>query len=190
MDAAGDVVVERTAGGTDTVRTTLASYLLPTQVENLVYFGPGGFAGTGNTLANRIDGGTGNDALLGNGGNDTLHGAGGADTLSGGVGADRFLFDSASLGPAGSGTSVILDFDLAQRDRIDLSAIDARAGTAANDAFRFIGSSAFSNAQGQLRYHNTADGELIEGDVNGDGLADLSILVVGSATVTASWFVL
>lgn len=73
VDDADDVVVEgATAGtGTDEVETTLATYTLTANVENLTYVGNGTFAGTGNELANRIEGGAGIDTLSGLGGNDT-----------------------------------------------------------------------------------------------------------------------
>ena len=42
-------------------------------------------------------------------------------------------------------------------DRIDLSAIDANPGDAGgNDAFTFIGTGAFTNVAGELRYEVTA----------------------------------
>jgi Ca2+-binding RTX toxin-like protein len=72
VDAAGDIVAEAASAGTDEVRTALASYTLGTEVENLTYTGTAAFAGTGNTLANRITGGTGNDTVNGGAGNDTL----------------------------------------------------------------------------------------------------------------------
>ena len=63
VDNAGDVVTENLNEGTDTVNTTLASYTLGANVENLTYTGAGNFAGTGNALANVIIGSSGNDTL-------------------------------------------------------------------------------------------------------------------------------
>ncbi|KIC82811.1 peroxidase family protein [Pseudomonas sp. C5pp] len=88
VDNAGDVVVEATAAGTDTVRATAASYTLGANVENLTYIGAGNFTGTGNGLANIITGAAGNDTLNGDGGNDQLLGGLGTDTLNGGAGDD------------------------------------------------------------------------------------------------------
>jgi len=53
----GDVVVEAVNGGTDLVRTSLSSYTLTANVENLTYTGTGNFTGTGNALNNTITGG-------------------------------------------------------------------------------------------------------------------------------------
>ncbi len=71
VDDAGDVVIEALNEGTDTVETTLAAYTLGANVENLTFTGAGAFAGTGNQLANRIEGGDGIDTLIGLDGNDT-----------------------------------------------------------------------------------------------------------------------
>ncbi|TAX54173.1 rhizobiocin [Rhizobium leguminosarum] len=71
VDNAGDLVTEAANEGTDTVRTTLASYTLGSDVENLTYFGTAAFVGTGNTLNNSITGGAGGDTLKGGAGDDT-----------------------------------------------------------------------------------------------------------------------
>ncbi|KPH07430.1 M10 family metallopeptidase, partial [Rhizobium acidisoli] len=68
VDNAGDSVAENTGAGTDTVRTTLASYTLGGNVENLTYIGTGSFTGTGNGVANTIKGGAGADTLDGGAG--------------------------------------------------------------------------------------------------------------------------
>ncbi|MBA1348439.1 calcium-binding protein, partial [Rhizobium sp. WYCCWR 11146] len=84
VDNAGDSVAENAAAGTDTVRTILAAYTLGANVENLTYIGTAAFAGTGNSLANTITGGVGND---------TLNGGAGADSLIGGAGSDIYIID-------------------------------------------------------------------------------------------------
>jgi Ca2+-binding RTX toxin-like protein len=91
VDAAGDVVIENANEGTDTVRTTLASYSLGDNVENLTFIGTGGFVGAGNGLANVITGGTGADTLSGGDGDDTLNGGAGNDLLDGGAGNDTMV---------------------------------------------------------------------------------------------------
>ena len=58
-----------------------------TQIENAVG-GNGGDVLIGSALANRIDGGFGNDTIQGGAGNDTLLGQDGSDDLSGGPGDD------------------------------------------------------------------------------------------------------
>ncbi|AQZ34168.1 heme peroxidase [Pseudomonas sp. LPH1] len=85
---AGDQVIELAGQGTDTVWTSLVSYTLGANVENLIFGGSGNFTGMGNALNNYIRGGAGNDVLNGGAGNDTLIGGEGNDTLSGGAGND------------------------------------------------------------------------------------------------------
>jgi serralysin len=92
VDDTGDVVIENPGAGTDTVRTTLASYTLGSDVENLVFIGTGNFVGIGNGLANRITGGAGND---------TLNGGAGADTMISGGGNDTYIVDNAGDGDGG-----------------------------------------------------------------------------------------
>ncbi|HEX8665517.1 MAG TPA: calcium-binding protein [Beijerinckiaceae bacterium] len=87
VDVAGDVVTEAASAGIDEVRTTLASYTLGTNVEKLTYAGAGNFTGTGNTLANELVGGAGND---------TLNGGTGSDTMKGGAGNDVYTVDVAT----------------------------------------------------------------------------------------------
>ncbi|NKL52921.1 M10 family metallopeptidase, partial [Rhizobium leguminosarum] len=71
VDNAGDLVNEAADEGTDTVRTTLASYTLGSDLENLAYIGTAAFVGTGNTLSNILTGGAGVDTLKGGAGDDT-----------------------------------------------------------------------------------------------------------------------
>ncbi|HEY8119423.1 MAG TPA: calcium-binding protein, partial [Methylophilaceae bacterium] len=93
---AGDVVTEAANAGTDTVQTSLDSYILAANVENLIYTGGGDFTGTGNTGNNSISGGDGSDTLIGGAGNDTLDGGAGNDSLDGGLGNDTYIIDSGS----------------------------------------------------------------------------------------------
>jgi Ca2+-binding RTX toxin-like protein len=88
VTVAGVVVNEAAAQGTDTVITTLATYTLAANLENLQYQGGSGFAGTGNELANVIHGGGGDDTLSGGAGNDSIAGGLGSDSVDGGAGQD------------------------------------------------------------------------------------------------------
>lgn len=105
VDDSGDSVIEALDQGTDLVRTSLASYTLTANVENLTYTGSGTFTGRGNGLANVITGGANDDRLIGKGGGDTLNGGNGNDFLSGDVGADTLN------GGDGNDMLVISDLD-------------------------------------------------------------------------------
>ena len=101
----GDVIAEAAGGGTDTVRTALASYTLGANVENLTYTGAGSFTGKGNALANVITGGAGADTL-----NDGANAPGlGVDTLIGGAGNDTYIVSNVGdviTELAGGGTDI------------------------------------------------------------------------------------
>ncbi|WP_223467218.1 calcium-binding protein, partial [Pseudomonas sp. GL-RE-26] len=106
----GDVVTELAGAGSDTVWTSLASYTLGANVENLYFGGSGNFAGSGNALDNRIVGGAGNDVLIGGAGNDLIIGGAGADTMVGGV--DNDTYEVTDLGDvvtelAGAGSDTV-----------------------------------------------------------------------------------
>ena len=112
----------------------------------------------------------------GGAGNDLLYGNAGADTLAGGAGNDTFVYVDAA-DSAGAAVDHILDFDAG--DRIDLSQIDADTTQAGDQAFAFIGAAAFGHHAGELRASFDQANNLwtIEADTNGDGQADLTLLV-------------
>lgn len=134
----------------------------------------------------KLFGDVGNDRLSGGDGDDWLEGGAGADILTGGAGKDTFYFRQADLG----WRDTITDFNAAEGDKISLSAIDANTATGKDDPFRFIGNGAFSKVAGELRYSAVKGGILVEGDVNGDGVADLSIMLQGVTSVTMKDFML
>jgi Ca2+-binding RTX toxin-like protein len=149
------------------------------------------FDGSTETDGNlRLFGGGGNDVLRGGVGSDLILGNTGADTLSGGGGNDVFRYQSAADSTASARDS-IQDFLLG--DIIDLSRIDAKAGVDGNDAFRFIGSDAFTSTAGELRaVKGTGLIWTVSGDTDGDGVADFEVVVVvaDNHTVTGSDFML
>ena len=93
VNDAADTVTELDGEGTDTVKTTLASYALGGFVENLTGTGTVNQALNGNDLNNTISGGAGNDTLSGGGGNDSLNGGTGADSMTGGTGNDTYTIN-------------------------------------------------------------------------------------------------
>jgi Ca2+-binding RTX toxin-like protein len=138
-------------------------------------------------------GGAGHDILTGGKGGDLIVGGGGADALTGGAGADTFRYDAVSDSRAGL-HDLIGDFQTGV-DKIDLSRIDANTHASGNQAFTWIGANAFSGtgaaSAGQLRVVQSSGQQRIEGDTNGDGLADLVIVLqVGTAPVAQADFLL
>lgn len=200
VDNPGDTVIEKAGEGTDVVYLSAASWIAPDNLEQFILNGTGSQSLVANGLDNTvqggsggavIDGGAGNDAITGGSGNDTLIGGigndrliGGAghDTFTGGAGADTFVFQNGDLG---SGPETIWDFSRADKDKIDLSKIDANVVLAGDQKFAFIGGGQFDGRAGQLRLEATGDGQILHGDVNGDRIADFSIIVHGTPLLVA-----
>ena len=66
----------------------------------------------------------------------------------------------------------------------------ANVNLAGNQAFSFIGSAIFSHTAGELRAYQAAGQTWIQGDIDGDGVADFLIRIDGLHTLTASDFIL
>lgn len=141
----------------------------------------------GGGAADLLLGGAGRDWLSGDAGNDRLVGQAGKDRLTGGLGADNFIFAGSSAVRASGDT--ITDFSLAQGDRIDLSALDAKLGNARADAFTFI-TGAFSNTRGELRLEVGVGVTEVQGDVDGDAMADFVLTLQGATGLDATAFFL
>jgi Ca2+-binding RTX toxin-like protein len=184
IDHPADRVTEAAGQGNDTIVSTITRPL-PDNVEDLTLIGTAAINGSGNVLANTLEGNAADNTLAGGDGDDRLLGGGGSDRQTGGSGADTFAFLSVDESSGPAVLDAIADFSPGI-DKIDLSAIDADAVSAGDQAFDFIGAQPFSNAPAQLRY---ADG-LLEGDVTGDGIADLQIEIANLATPTESDFLL
>ena len=131
-----------------------------------------------------LSGGAGRDRLFGNEGADTLVGGAGADTLWGGGGTDVFLMVGAT---SLVGRDHIRDFSSAEGDKIDLSSIDAIAG-GNNDAFVLV--AGFGGNPGELIIQSKSNGQLVRGDLDGDSVADFTIMVTAELPLAASDFIL
>ena len=150
VDNAGDLVIETSGEGIDTVQAFNVSHTLAANVENLTVMGTAGINGTGNALAN---------VIAGNAGNNVITGGGGADTLSGGGGNDTFAWTRADLAAGTGGLDRITDFGAG--DRLDFSGVFAARPAAAADV---------------LRVADTAAGTVISADVGSGQFIDVVVL--------------
>ncbi len=130
-----------------------------------------------------LDGGDGDDILDGGDDDDILSGGAGSDTHTGGAGCDNFLFDPIS---ATGDVDVITDFGLGDSITIGGTGFSNQDPGAA--LITFIGTAAFSNTAGEVRYSTGGGETLIEVDVDGDGAADQSIQITNGEFVLRTTF--
>ena len=189
--------IDSTGEGPDLVAGTAAADVIQGKGGNDTLFGFGGtdqlYGGDGN---DQLSGGLNKDRLDGGAGNDLLDGGFGRDVLIGGLGSDRFDFNTlADSAAAATRRDVIVDFQHGQ-DRIGVSTIDANLTTAGNGKFVWQGLAAFTGHAGELhavRINQPGtlhDRTIVEGDVNGDGVADIQIVLIGLVQLTAKDFIL
>ncbi len=127
----------------------------------------------GDRKSNWFFGSDGDDTARAGGGKDQIGGGSGQDTLWGQAGSDEFLFFTSSDSMIGNG-DMIMDFANGEKIRFleDLSVMNS-----------FIGSAAFSDIAGQVRAVIVSDDTLVTGDIDGDGVADFEITLVGFANL-------
>jgi Ca2+-binding RTX toxin-like protein len=144
------------------------------KIETLVFNGAAETDGRFTILGGRAD-----DTITGGMGNDLIWGNLGADVLRGGGGNDSFEYYAVAESTPGA-RDMIMDFSAG--DKVNLFSIDADGNAAnGNSKFAFIGSAAFTGAAGELRavQHAThTRAWIVEGDIDGDGQADFSLVVV------------
>jgi hypothetical protein len=174
----GQILDPRTKGVTLN-GTALADDWVGTRFNDMMNGGAGNDNLAGAAGSDQLRGQAGNDKIDGGIGNDRLVGGLGTDNLTGGLGQDVFDFDAVADSVRGARHDTVV-FSHAQRDKIDLSTIDADTdGTAGNQAFHFVRGPighAFTGVDGELRFA----GGLLQGDTNGDRVADIEIRVVGA----------
>jgi Ca2+-binding RTX toxin-like protein len=171
-------------GGIDSIHGGGGDDILLGGDDNDLVFGDDGHDDLrGGGGGDRLYGGRGNDLLEGGSGGDLLVGGVNKDTMRGNltsgdpVSNDTFDFNDKNDSKVGGRHDVILDFNGAEGDKIDLKNIDANTNHAGNDKFAFfIGGQHFHHRPAELRYK----GGLLQGDVDGDGKADFEIYLVNA----------
>lgn len=117
-------------------------------------------------------------------GDDILTAGRAGDWFRGGGDADTFIFlSAATVGAPGNNAarSFIDDFSHAEGDLIDFSAIGGMT---------FIGTGAFSSTAGELRYQFEDGNTFVQGDMDGNGQADLVLELNGEIALVNEDFVL
>jgi Ca2+-binding RTX toxin-like protein len=143
-------------------------------------------------------GGAGDDSLRGDAGvndfrgaegDDRLEGRGGADLLRGGSGRDAFAYEEFVDSAEGSGIDKIFDFSRQQKDRIDLSVLDADQAHGGDQTFEFRGKAGFDGA-GEVRYVKTGGDTLVHVNADADAAPEMTIRLDDGVDLKASDFVL
>ncbi len=164
VDNVGDVVTELASEGTDTVNSTI-SYMLGSNVENLVLLGSASIDATGNSAGN---------AIFGNSGANHIDGAGGADAIDAGAGDDTIVYDAADTsvnGGAGqldtlalSGAGQTLNLTLIPDTRITNVEVIDLTGTGDNSVtLQASDVLAMSSSTDVLRIHGDSAGDQVNG---------------------------
>jgi hypothetical protein len=186
VDDAGDQTIEALNEGYDIVRTALDGWVLGDNIEALQLQGSADIDGTGNGVANNLQGNAGAnslsglagvDTLNGNDGDDIIVGGLGNDLLRGGLGADVFVVAHAFAGALE--TDIVYDFSAAEGDFIDLTGIDAIAG-GTDDAFTLV--AAFSKTAGEMTLTFAGGITTLRLDTTGDGKTDYQMKINGDVT--------
>ena len=124
-------------------------------------------------LADTINGGDGNDKLIG---------FYGSDILTGGAGADQFRYLFAGDSGIGAAADRITDF-LSGTDRLNFALLDADPVAAGRQALTYIDTAAFSaTGAAQVRYGVSGADLLVQVDLDGNGTADMEIVLQGAGT--------
>ncbi len=162
VDNLGDRVTEAASAGSDTVHSALAAYTLGANVENLRILATGAANGTGNTLANTLYAGAGNNVLNGGTGDDTVSYAFAT------VGVKVSLATTAAQATGGSGSDTLISIErLVGSGRADWLIGNASANV-------------LSGADG----NDTLDGGAGIDALSGGGGADLYIVDNGADAIT------
>lgn len=168
----------------------LANVIVGSSYDNVLSGEGGNDTLRGYSGSDTLNGGDGNDTLEGGEGSDRLYGNAGADQLRGGDSCDQFIYTKLSDSTvAALGRDTIVDFN-GIYDRVNLKAIDANTQLSGNQAFTFINEDGFSGQAGQLRSYKTGHDYVVEGDVNGDKVADFAILLEHQYSIDVYDFIL
>ena len=140
----------------------------------------------------QIRGGTSADIINGGAGDDKIIGNRGADVITGGTGSDQFRYLFAGETLLGAGADRITDYEIGV-DRFNFSQFDTNPALAGIQGFAFVGDAAFSGGgAAQIRYTTSEANLLVQADIDGDGVADMEIILdgLGGGVLTAGDFIL
>ncbi len=175
FSSGGVTVTVNGTSGNDVIKSGTAVHIIDA--------GDGNDQIRGGTSADTINGGTGDDKIIGNTG---------ADIISGGTGSDQFRYFMTSDSGLGAAADLITDYEIGV-DQLNFSLFDTDPVLAGIQGFTFVGDAAFTGGgSAQIRYTTSGADLLVQADVNGDGVADMEIILdgLGGGALTAGDFIL
>ncbi|WP_293990790.1 calcium-binding protein [Sphingomonas sp.] len=143
-----------------------------------------GVLGSVNTInggngSDQIRGGQMADFINGGGGDDKISGGAGADMLTGGAGADTFRYQAVANSGLGAAADRITDF-VSGTDKLGFLSFDTDPTTPGIQGFSYIDTQAFHHTgAAEIRYETAGADLMVQVDVNGDGVADMAIYLLG-----------
>lgn len=173
VENVGDDVIESENESIDSVFTTLTSYTLAANAEQLRFIGPGDFTGTGNDRNNTLHGGAGSDTLDGGNGSDLLASGAGDDVMIGRAGNDRYYVHEAG--------DVVMEVEDEGIDTVVTSLSNYILGADVEE-LRFVESGNFSGTGNEL--DNKIDGGAGDDMLSGEGGDDTLNGLSGADTMT------
>ncbi|MFT4953929.1 MAG: Ca2+-binding RTX toxin-like protein [Brevundimonas sp.] len=168
VDDRDDVVVEVAGGGVDTVQSFVSFDARTAHIENIQLLGSTNINAVSNDLDNIIVGNNGDNIIIGNGGVDYMTGGSGSDTFKYNLQSDSNYSDYDRIMDLGSG------------DFIDLRNIDANSNVAGNQVFDLVDELTGEAGQVALNWNESAGFTVLSADIDGDGVADMRIVLYGN----------
>ena len=156
--------------GTDLIKASLTA-------TNIINGGDSGDQIRAGNLADTINGGNGTDKMMG---------LGGADTLTGGAGNDQFRYIQGSDSGLGAASDHITDF-VPGSDKLDFRLLDVDSVAPGIQGLTYIDTQAFhATGAAEVRYGVSGVNLMVEVDLNGDGVADMQIVLDNDSALSLS----
>ncbi|MFD1983545.1 calcium-binding protein [Mesorhizobium newzealandense] len=180
VDNVGDHVIEVNGQGTDNVQSYVSFNMSGQEIENLALRGAASINGTGNSIANVING---------NSGNNIIDGLGGADTMSGAQGNDTYYVDNAgdhvieTIGQGTDNVQAYVSFNLSGQELENLQLRSAASinGTG-NSIANVIGGNSGNNIINGLGGADTMSGAQGNDTYYVDNASDHVVETIGQGT--------